>query len=58
MKVKMMKLRAMRKDGGGMKTKMSEMKMRMIPAGMHMMPDGSLMKNSAHRADSDMMRRR
>jgi hypothetical protein len=50
MKVRMMKLRAMRKDAG-------KGKMKKIPAGMHMMPDGKLMKNSAHRADSDRMRR-
>ena len=40
----------------------AEVKMAKIPAGMHRMPDGKLMKDSAHRGgmmeDSDMMRRR
>jgi hypothetical protein len=42
MKDKMAKLRAMKKNGGGKKSKM-------CPKGMHMMPDGKCMK------DSDMM---
>jgi hypothetical protein len=40
MKLKMMKLRAMKKDSA---------RTTRVPAGFHMMPDGRLMRNGVHR---------